>query len=351
MTAKKGFSQIPHGFHKRINELNESQLKVWLTHRCMEGKEGTSYPGLDTLVQYTGLNIHTVTNARKWLRDNGWLVSTGQVRGKRGKFSVPIEHTAVPPTAASGNPTNGEASTHATVGGIPTSGTVGMLTASRSAASRATACGSTASGNPTTEVDPDSGSRPTVFEVDPTIELHPSNPPTETASDGRKDGGRNLSAADATAAGKEELILSEEVMLERLQKTQKKSLSEWVELTQNEIDGIPVTPNLTGCKELLAELHKRGITHVDQMNLVCAAYDSWLCCKYFLSFQDREEAKDRAYDQGWNASNNNEVVSRPIYVPEPIRCPLAMFRKEIGVYLDEAREHQDEWEAEPSGGR
>src|SRR5579862_8540242 len=51
----KGFSQIPHGFHKRLAELSGNQLKVWLAHRCMEGKAGESYPSLKRLVEYTGL--------------------------------------------------------------------------------------------------------------------------------------------------------------------------------------------------------------------------------------------------------------------------------------------------------
>jgi hypothetical protein len=128
-------------------------------------------------------------------------------------------------------------------------------------------------------------------------------------------------------------------MLERLQKTQKKSFSKYDK--HNQTDGIPSTPNLTGRKELFAELRKRGITRVDQMDVVCAAYDSWLCCKYFLSFEEQSKAEDRALNQDWNDSINNAAVPRRIYVPEPIRCPLAVFRKELGAYLDEAREQLD----------
>ena len=92
----KGFSQIPHGFHKRIAELSGAQLKVWLAHRCREGKTGESYPSLDRLAEDTGLHIDAVKDARKWLRTNDWLASSGQRRAAQGKFSIPIEHTTIP---------------------------------------------------------------------------------------------------------------------------------------------------------------------------------------------------------------------------------------------------------------
>ena len=146
-----GFSKIPHGFHKRIREFTESQLKVWLAHRCMEGKAGTSFPGLDAISACTGLNVHTISDARKWLRNHGWLVSQGQTRARGGKFSVPIEHTTVPPLTDSRIPTGGEKTTASR---IPTDGTDSRKTASGPTASGPTASGPTASGKPTIEVDP-----------------------------------------------------------------------------------------------------------------------------------------------------------------------------------------------------
>ena len=93
-----GFSQSPHGFHKRLVELKGARLPVWLAHRCMEGKGGESYPSLERLVEYTGLSKHTITDARKWLRANGWLTSSGQRQTDQGRFSIPIEHTTIPKT-------------------------------------------------------------------------------------------------------------------------------------------------------------------------------------------------------------------------------------------------------------
>lgn len=97
-----GFSKIPHGFHLRLKELTGAEIKVWLAHRCREGKAGESYPSLDRLAEDTGLSRGTVKVARKGLRNKGWLTTTGQKRSDRGKFSVPIEHTEIPPVVDDG---------------------------------------------------------------------------------------------------------------------------------------------------------------------------------------------------------------------------------------------------------
>jgi hypothetical protein len=96
-TKSGGFSKIPHGFYRRIRELTGAQIKVWLAHRCMEGRDGFSYPSLDSLSTYTGITKSGIKCARKFLRDNGWLVSDGNVRTAKGHFSVPRERTQIPP--------------------------------------------------------------------------------------------------------------------------------------------------------------------------------------------------------------------------------------------------------------
>jgi hypothetical protein len=129
----------------------------------MEGAAGESYPSLSRLVEYTGLNMHTVTDTRKWLRANGWLTSSGQKHTDQGKFSIPIEHTTIP-EPVSGKPTNGASGK--TAGGKPTNGASGK-----------TASGLTASGKPTTEVDPKD------FEVDPAFEVDPKKKEREREVD------------------------------------------------------------------------------------------------------------------------------------------------------------------------
>jgi len=204
----------------------------------------------------------------------------------------------------------------------------------------------TADGNDSNQVShwPESGATRDNHPSLPSKELHPSNLPAVVAMGGRQAGEKNLSEAKATAAGKE-ILLTEDEMRERLQKTHlqrynnrnnRKGDEGWCECQT-----IPRTPNLTGCKELFDELRKHDITRLDQMNLVCLAYESWFESRYLLSFEEKEDARDKATDRAWNEKHYG-VVSRTVYVPEPIRCPLVMFRKEIGVYLDEAREQQDE---------
>jgi hypothetical protein len=319
VSKSRGFTQIPHGFHKRLAELSGNQLKVWLAHRCMEGSAGESYPSLKRLVEYTGLNLHTVTDARKWLRANGWLTSSGQKLTAQGKFSVPIEHTAIPEAAGGKAPCCQTACTK-------TSDRAGRKTAY--GAGGKAACGKT-----TTEVDPKD------FEVDPD-EVHPTYLPTGTA--GGVAGGQNLS--EVKAAGKEEQTLTEDLMLEALQKThmaiREKHDSE--KGREGHYECVPVTPKLTGCKDLLDELHKRGITRVEQLNLVCVAYESWFEWRYLASFDEVMEAENRACDQRWDEEQGKPVSGKAIYIPQPIQCPLVVFRKEIGVYLDEARLQQDD---------
>jgi hypothetical protein len=96
VSNKRGFTQLPHGFYKRLWELKGVRLAVWLAHRCMENKEGTSWPSLETLMRCTGYDRHAIQRARSWLRTNGWLIKGGESRTGKGKFSVPVEHTVIP---------------------------------------------------------------------------------------------------------------------------------------------------------------------------------------------------------------------------------------------------------------
>jgi hypothetical protein len=76
-------------------ELPAAALKVWLCHFSYSGEDLTSYPKLDTIASDTNQNIETVKIARKWLRENGWLVTEGR-RWIGGRFSVSIERCAFP---------------------------------------------------------------------------------------------------------------------------------------------------------------------------------------------------------------------------------------------------------------
>jgi hypothetical protein len=110
-TKRDGFTKIPHGFYERLRELKGVRLAVWLAHRSMESRDGTSFPSLETLAQCTGYAKTQVKTARQWLRKHGWLISSGQKHTPKGRFSVPTERTAIPAVAL--KPDHGAPSTAA----------------------------------------------------------------------------------------------------------------------------------------------------------------------------------------------------------------------------------------------
>jgi hypothetical protein len=167
--ARIGFSQLPHGFHERIAELSGAQLKVWLAHRCREGKAGESYPSLDRLARDTGLHVDAIKDARKWLRANGWLLSSGQTHTARGRFSIPIERTAIPEIVGGEIPPRSASSAEAkdSSGKNPPRRSGNTPPQSGGEKPPRAAVVKTVDGENRPEVDPVSGSRPKDLEVDP----------------------------------------------------------------------------------------------------------------------------------------------------------------------------------------
>jgi hypothetical protein len=299
-----GFSKIPHGFHTRLRELSGLQLKVWLAHRCMEGQKGVSYPSLAALAQYTGANERRIIPARKWLRDNGWLTTTKQMRTRHGYFSVPTEHTTIPEPPIGQNVPPAPIGQNVPTVSLPLGQNVRSAVGQNARTDARTKC--------PTEVDPS-------FEVDPN-ELHPPNPPTEY--------GRT--------AGSQNTLLSESTMLENFQKIHVAERAAHEQRLQGD-SGIPMTPNLTGYQALFVELHKRGLDEADQSQLVGTAYRAFFREKYISSFEEKVDAESRAMDAERNEKKYG-VIAKTIYIPEAIRCPFALFRKELKTWLDEAQE-------------
>jgi hypothetical protein len=97
-SAKSGepFKMLEASKIRRLcKELHPAPLKVWLYHYARSGRDDSSFPRLETIASDTDQNVQTVKLARKWLRDNGWLITTGQMR-VGGQFSVPIERAEFP---------------------------------------------------------------------------------------------------------------------------------------------------------------------------------------------------------------------------------------------------------------
>jgi hypothetical protein len=107
--AKRGFTSIPHGFHARIAEFKDgksyARLAVWLYHRAREGRDGTSYPSIPRMASDLDLKDNTVSEARTWLRANGWLTTVGHRDAESGRYAVPVERTAIPPINGVGDHT------------------------------------------------------------------------------------------------------------------------------------------------------------------------------------------------------------------------------------------------------
>jgi hypothetical protein len=308
MSKHNGFSKLPHGFHKRLHELTEAELKVWLAHRCMEGKAGTSYPSRETLAGYTGLNVQTISDARTSLRAKSWLVVTGYIPPKkRGQFSVPIEHTEVPQSPCVENLQTVEPPTDSNVCRKPTLGIEKAVC--MSTVDGRTVDGSAVDGLPTAEVDPS-------FEVDPKKEVHPSNPPSATGLGGGMKGGEN------PLAGNDDSPLTESLMLDAIQRAHSETRNEWNDRRMGSYESVPVVPNLAKSKELFDELWRRGIRTVNQLPVVRAAYKNWFEAVYLASFDEAA----------------NDVTT----VRQPIRYALAVFRKEAGLFLDQAREEMQD---------
>jgi hypothetical protein len=190
---------------------------------------------------------------------------------------------------------------------------------------------------------PTSGKHPSYPSKEPLVQ--PTSLPTNPRLAGGMAGCKEIlkSKATPTPADKEELLLTEERMTEALQKAHAKKRNEHNDRTQGRMECIPLTPNIAGSKKLFDELRKRGITRVDQLNLVSAAYGIWFDYKYALSFEEKRDAECKKEEiddaEGWMAASK-------VYIPNEIKHPLAMFRKELCFFLNVAREEQDGLELE-----
>jgi hypothetical protein len=96
---REPFKRIPCVDLRRLAGLPPAPLKVFIYHLGRSGEDDTSFPRLDTIALDTNLNTQTVKRARRWLRENGWLVTTGWKPAHLGR-GVPIERTAFPPQSA-----------------------------------------------------------------------------------------------------------------------------------------------------------------------------------------------------------------------------------------------------------
>ena len=74
----------------QLLKLTEAQLKIWLYHYRREGggEERKSWAAMDTVTEATGFSRPTISHARTWLVDNGWLGVVGYRPNHHGGHPV-----------------------------------------------------------------------------------------------------------------------------------------------------------------------------------------------------------------------------------------------------------------------
>jgi hypothetical protein len=98
---------------------------------------------------------------------------------------------------------------------------------------------------------------------------------------------------------------------------------------------VPQTLNTAGSRELFATLvDKFGISRAE-LDVVAEAFGDWFDSMYLSGFKDKYETESR----------NEEAIEqdRPLErVPQPIKYPLAIFRKNMKVHIDATRKYHRE---------
>jgi hypothetical protein len=69
------FKPFPFSWRERVlSELSGAQLKVWMAHYWRSGKDNKVETSNAQIQRTTGLSHNTVDLAKRWLKENGWLV-------------------------------------------------------------------------------------------------------------------------------------------------------------------------------------------------------------------------------------------------------------------------------------
>jgi hypothetical protein len=99
--------------------------------------------------------------------------------------------------------------------------------------------------------------------------------------------------------------------------------------------GVPKALNTTGSGELFDTLvQKFGVTRAE-LNVVAEAFSDWFDSTYLPGFKDKWEAEQRNFD----ARQENRSEERE---PQPVKCPLVIFRKNMKVHIDATRKWRRE---------
>jgi hypothetical protein len=128
-------------------------------------------------------------------------------------------------------------------------------------------------------------------------------------------------------------VLTEQQMVDILQRAHVEALDTMIDERGYfaGVDHIPRAASVAGSRPLFDELRAKGVTKLAQMPDVVAAYKDWFAARYTESFEEHSRVESRNMDE-----------NRSDFVPEAIKYPFSRFRKELQLFLDDAREWQEE---------
>jgi len=91
----KGFKKIPFEARAALLAMPNAALKVWLAHYLRSDKEDKVEMANEQIMREADLGLSTVKLAKRWLKENGWLLADkAAYKNEFGKWISP-EFTAV----------------------------------------------------------------------------------------------------------------------------------------------------------------------------------------------------------------------------------------------------------------
>jgi hypothetical protein len=85
-----GFKKLPFEWRDTALKIHPSYFMVWLAHYWRSDKENMVEIANAQLVEECNLGLSLVKEAKRWLKENGWLVvDKGSYKNKKGEWQVP----------------------------------------------------------------------------------------------------------------------------------------------------------------------------------------------------------------------------------------------------------------------
>jgi hypothetical protein len=187
------------------------------------------------------------------------------------------------------------------------------------------------------------GHYPSLPSKEPSTPTTPSQPKTKIAgvAAGENFPNKNQQLPQKSTACESE-ALTEQSVIDAIQETYFAKLDEpisvgGINVGYPEDIGVPRALNTAGSRELFGRLVQEfGVTRAELDNgVVAEAFGNWFDDMYLPGFKDKWETERR----NRSAEENNGLQER---VPQPIKCPLAVFCKGMKIHIDATRKYRRE---------